>query len=202
MCFFVVGELYFRPLFFWRCITINEWKINEEIRAKEVRLISSDGEQLGVVPLDTALDMSVEKQLDLVMISPNAQPPVCKLMDYGKYRFETLKKEKEAKKKQKVIKIKEVRLSPVIDTHDLQVRAKNAVKFLKEGDKVKASIRFKGRQMSYSDKGIEVMNAFFALIEEYGNIEKKPVLDGRNMFMVVAPRAGQSSQGSQNNKDN
>lgn len=202
MCFFVVGELYFRPLFFWRCITINEWKINEEIRAKEVRLISSDGEQLGVVPLDTALDMSVEKQLDLVMISPNAQPPVCKLMDYGKYRFETLKKEKEAKKKQKVIKIKEVRLSPVIDTHDLQVRAKNAVKFLKEGDKVKASIRFKGRQMSYSDKGIEVMNAFFALIEEYGNIEKKPVLDGRNMFMIVAPRASQSSQGSQNNKDN
>lgn len=194
-----MGELYFRPLFFWRCININDWKINEEIRAKEVRLINSDGEQLGVVPLDEALDMSVEKQLDLVMISPNAQPPVCKLMDYGKYRFEALKKEKEAKKKQKVIKIKEVRLSPVIDTHDLQVRAKNATKFLKEGDKVKASIRFKGRQMSYSDKGIEVMNAFYELIEEYGNIEKKPVLDGRNMFMIVAPKAAQNNQ---NNKEN
>ena len=132
--------------------------------------------------------MSLDQQLDLVMISPNAQPPVCKLMDYGKYRFEALKKEKEAKKKQKVIKIKEVRLSPVIDTHDLNVRAKNAIKFLKEGDKVKASIRFKGRQMSYSDKGIEVMNTFFGLIEEFGTIEKKPVLDGRNMFMIVAPK--------------
>lgn len=141
-----------------------------------------------MVPLNEALGMSVEQQLDLVMISPNAQPPVCKLMDYGKYRFETLKKEKEAKKKQKVIKIKEVRLSPVIDTHDLQVRAKNAIKFLSEGDKVKASIRFKGRQMSYSYKGVEVMDAFFELVEEYGTIEKKPVLDGRNMFMIVAPK--------------
>lgn len=133
--------------------------------------------------------MSIEKQLDLVMISPTAQPPVCKLMDYGKYRFETLKKDKEAKKKQKVIKIKEVRLSPVIDTHDLEVRAKNAIKFLGEGDKVKASIRFKGRQMSYSGKGIEVMNAFLELIDEYGVVEKKPIMDGRNMFMIVVPKA-------------
>ena len=163
-------------------------KINEEIRAKEVRLISEDGEQLGIMPLNQALDMSEERQIDLVMISPNAEPPVCKLMDYGKYRFEAMKKEKEAKKKQKVIKVKEVRLSPVIDTHDLQVRAKSAIKFLGDGDKVKASIRFKGRQMSYSDKGTEVMNAFFELVQEYGTIEKKPLLDGRNMFMILAPK--------------
>lgn len=163
-------------------------KINEEIRAKEVRLISEDGEQLGIMPLNQALDMSEERQIDLVMISPNAEPPVCKLMDYGKYRFEAMKKEKEAKKKQKVIKVKEVRLSPVIDTHDLQVRAKSAIKFLGDGDKVKASIRFKGRQMSYSDKGTEVMNAFFELVQEHGTIEKKPLLDGRNMFMILAPK--------------
>ncbi len=181
---------YFRPYFFWRCITINnDWKINEEIRANNVRLISDDGEQLGVVELDYAMNMSIQKQLDLVMISPNAQPPVCKLMDYGKYRFEAIKKEKEAKKKQKVIKIKEVRLSPVIDTHDLEVRAKNAIKFLKEGDKVKASIRFKGRQMSYSSKGIEVMNTFYEMIEEYAVMEKKPVLEGRNMFMILVPKS-------------
>ena len=168
---------------------INDWKINEEIRDKEVRMVDENGEQLGIMPNKQAHDLSIERELDLVMISPNANPPVCKLMNYGKYRFESLKKEKEAKKNQKVIKIKEVRLSPVIDKHDLEVRAKNAIKFLKEGDKVKASIRFKGRQMSYAEKGEQVMNTFFNMIEEYAVIDKKPLIEGKNMFMILSPKA-------------
>lgn len=185
-----MGEDCLRPLIFlWRCITIStEWKINEEIREREVRVIDEKGEQLGILPIAQAQQLSLDKQLDLVMISPSAKPPVCKLMDYGKYRFETIKKEKENRKNQKIVKMKEVRLSPVIDTHDMEVRAKNAVKFLKEGDKVKASIRFKGRQMSYSDKGIEVMNTFYSMIEDYAVIEKKPVMEGRNMFMILVAK--------------
>lgn len=186
-----------RPLFFLEVLPINEWKINEEIRDKELRVIAEDGEQLGVLPLNEALTMSIDKDLDLVLISPSAKPPVAKLMDYGKYRFEAIKKEKDAKKKQKVIKIKEVRLSPVIDAHDLNVRAKNAIKFLGEGDKVKASIRFKGRQMSYSDKGREVMKVFYSMIEDYAIMEKNPIMEGRNMFMILVPKAPDKSKAAE-----
>lgn len=175
--------------FFLEVFNINvDFKINEEIREKEVRVIAEDGEQLGVLPLEQALNLSLDKKLDLVMISPSAKPPVCKLMDYGKYRFETIKKEKEAKKNQKVIKIKEIRLSPVIDKHDMEVRAKNTLKFLAEGDKVKVLIRFKGRQMNYSQMGLTVMNDFFAMVEESAVKEKEPSIDGRNMFMILVPK--------------
>lgn len=166
----------------------NELLINEQIRDREVRLISETGEQLGIVSLKDALAKAEEKELDLVKISPNANPPVCKLMDYGKYRFDLAKREREAKKKQKIIEIKEMRLSATIDTHDLEVKAKNVAKFLDSGDKVKVFIRFKGRQLSHTDQGLKVMDSFFKLIEGHGVVEKKASMEGRNMFMILAPK--------------
>lgn len=172
-----------------RCETISkEVQINEEIRDKEVRLIGNDGEMLGIMGVKEAQRMADEKKLDLVKISPNANPPVCKLLDYGKYRYEMQKKEKEAKKKQKVTEIKEIRLSPSIEGHDLQVKANNAAKFLKAGDKVKVSLRFKGREKDYTDKGVLVMNRFAEFVGDVCAVEKKPELEGRNMTMVLAPK--------------
>ena len=172
-----------------RCKTISkEVQINEEIRDKEVRLIGNDGEMLGIMAVKEAQRMADEKKLDLVKISPNANPPVCKLLDYGKYRYEMQKKEKEAKKKQKVMEIKEIRLSPSIEGHDLQVKANNAAKFLKSGDKVKVSLRFKGREKDYTDKGVLVMNRFAEFVGDICAVEKKPELEGRNMIMVLAPK--------------
>ena len=165
---------------------IKELTINEDIRAKEVRLISSTGDQMGVLSLEEALSNAYDEGLDLVLMSPNADPPVCKIMDYGKYRFEQAKREKEAKKKQNVIEIKEVRLSPSIEEHDINVRVKNARKFLKQGNKVKVSIRFKGRQMAHTKLGFDVMNDFAKRLEEDCVVESKPKLDGRNMMMMLA----------------
>ncbi len=165
---------------------IKELTINEDIRAAEVRLISSTGEQMGVVPLEDALNNAYDQSLDLVMISPDAKPPVCKIMDYGKYRFEQSKREKEAKKKQNVIEIKEVRLSPSIEEHDINVRVKNALKFLKQGNKVKVSIRFKGRQMAHTKLGFDVMNDFASRLDGECIVESKPKLDGRNMMMMLS----------------
>ncbi|WZL75008.1 translation initiation factor IF-3 [Clostridiaceae bacterium 35-E11] len=167
---------------------IKEVEINEEIRDREVRLIDANGEQLGIVSGKKALEIAGERRLDLVKIAPQAKPPVCKIMDYGKFKFEQSKKEKEAKKKQKVINVKEVRLSPSIEAHDLQVKANQANKFLANGDKVKVSLRFKGREMGHTKLGYDVMEKFSQAISEVGMIEKKPAMEGRNMTMVLAPK--------------
>lgn len=163
-------------------------QINEEIHDKEVRLISAQGEQLGIMPLAEAMAKAGDADLDLVKISPNAVPPVCKLMDYGKYRFEQSKKEREFRKNQKVITVKEVRLSATIEDHDIDVKLKNAIKFLKDGNKVKATIRFRGRQITHSEIGRQVMTEFAERIKEYGTVEKAPQIEGRNMSMFISPR--------------
>ena len=142
--------------------------INEQIRDKEIRLISNDGEQLGIMSARDAQKIADEKSLDLVKISPQAKPPVCKIMDYSKYKFDQAKREKEARKKQKTVAVKELRLSPNIDTHDVQVKVKNAIKFLQEGNKVKISIRFRGRELGRTDAAVEIMNDFAAQVAEYG----------------------------------
>ena len=169
-------------------ISSKENQINEEIREKEVRVIDTDGSQLGIMPTSQALNIAAEKKLDLVNIAPSAKPPVCKILDYGKYRYELQKKEKEARKKQKITQIKEIRVSTFIEGHDLQVKAKNAAKFLRDGDKVKVSLRFKGREKGYASVGQQVMEQFAQDISEVGVVEKKPQLEGRNMTMVLAPK--------------
>jgi len=153
----------------------------------DIRVISENGEQLGILKTSAALRLAEEADLDLVVIAPKAEPPVCKIMNYGKFRYEQMKHQKEAKKNQKVITLKEVRLSATIDTHDLEVKAKNASKFLADGDKVKVSIRFKGRQVTHTDQGLNVMNAFSALLDN-AVIEKPAKMEGRNMFMILAPK--------------
>ena len=171
-----------------RCIHINDLMINEEIRDREVRVVDQNGEQLGVMPIRQALEMAEEQQLDLVKIAPQAKPPVCKIMDYGKYRFEQSKREREIRKNQKVIEVKEVRLSATIEDHDVDVRVKNAVKFLKDGNKVKVTIRFRGRQITHSEIGREVMQDFAERIKDYGTVDKGPMIEGRNMSMFVSPK--------------
>jgi len=166
----------------------NEHLINEQIRERSVRVVSESGEQLGIMSAREAMGIADEKGLDLVMISPTAQPPVCKIMDYGKFRFEQAKRQKEAKKNQKIVTLKEVRLSPTIDTHDLETKVKSAVSFLKEGDKVKVSLRFRGRQMAHTDKGLVVMNEFFSKVEDSAAMEKSAKLEGRSMFMILTPK--------------
>lgn len=163
-------------------------QVNHEIRDREVRVISPDGKQLGIMSLKDALHYAQEVQLDLVKISSDAKPPVCKIMDFGKYKYEQSKREKEARKKQKVINVKEIRMNPTIDEHDFQVRLKNTIKFLKDGDKVKVSIRFRGRQMTHTKLGEEVLNRVVESISEVGVVEKPPKMEGRNMVMVIAPK--------------
>ena len=165
-----------------------ENQINQEIRASEVRLIDENGEMRGIMSIDDAMALADEANLDLVNIAPNAEPPVCKILDYGKYRYELQKKEKQNKKNQKVTEVKEIRLSPSIEDHDVQVKAKTAIKFLKDGDKLKVSLRFRGRERDYVAKGYEVMEAFAELVSEYGVIEKKPKMEGRRMNMFLAPK--------------
>jgi translation initiation factor IF-3 len=165
-----------------------EHQINEEIRDKEVRLIGDDGAQLGIVSAQEALAAAEKKNLDLVKIAPQAQPPVCRIMDYGKFRFEQAKREKEARKNQHVVEIKEVRLSPGIDVNDLNVKVKNACKFLKGGDKVKVSVRFRGREVTHSSIGLELLQRFAANCTEFGTVEKQPKLEGRQMLMFLAPK--------------
>ena len=162
--------------------------INEEIRDREVRVIDQNGEQLGIMLTRAALELAEEKQLDLVKIAPTAKPPVCKIMDYGKYRFEQSKREREIRKNQKVIDIKEVRLSATIEDHDIEVKFKAATKFLKDGDKVKVSIRFRGRQISHSEIGLDVMKDFAERLKDIAVVERRPLTEGRNMTMVLAPK--------------
>ncbi len=163
-------------------------QINEEIRDKELRIIDANGEQLGIMSIRQAMDLAAEKQLDLVKIAPQAKPPVCRIMDYGKFRFEQSKKEKEAKKNQKIINIKEIRFSPTIEEHDLNVKAKNAQKFLLEGDKVKVTIRFRGREVDHVAFGQQALNKFFEIIKENCVVEKPAKLEGKNMTMILAPK--------------
>lgn len=163
--------------------------INEQIRDKEIRLISNDGEQLGIMSARDAQKLADEKNMDLVKISPQAKPPVCKIMDYSKYKFDMAKREKEARKKQKTIAVKELRLSPNIDTHDIQVKVKNAIKFLKEGNKVKISIRFRGRELGRTDTAVGIMNDFADQVSEFGVVEKAPKMEARTMAMFLAPKA-------------
>lgn len=161
--------------------------INEDIREKEVRVIGEDGGMLGVMTSNAALKMAYDRGLDLVLIAPQATPPTCRIMDYGKYRFDREKKEKEAKKKQQVVELKEVQLSCRIDVHDFETKARNAVKFLTAGNKVRVVVRFKGREMAHQELGRDVLARFEAAVAEVGTVDKKPVLDGRNMTMIVVP---------------
>ncbi|MEG0291977.1 MAG: translation initiation factor IF-3 [Anaerovoracaceae bacterium] len=163
--------------------------INEEIRGKEFRIISADGEQLGILTREEAFALAEEKSLDLVCISPNAKPPVCKILDYGKFRYELQKREKEAKKKQKNTQIKEIRLSTFIEDHDIQVKANTASKFLKDGDKVKVSLRFRGRERDYTTRGFEVMEKFAEVCSDIADVEKKAKFEGRSLTMFLAPKA-------------
>jgi len=167
---------------------VKELLINEDIRDKEVRVIAADGSQLGIMDTREAQRLSIEQNLDLVKIAPQATPPVCRIMDYGKYRFEQAKREKEAKKNQKVIEIKEIRLSLNIDIGDLNTKVKQATKFLQEGNKLKVSIRFRGREMAHPEIGHEVMKKFTEAVAEHGVVEKPPKLEGRHMLMFIAAK--------------
>ncbi len=162
--------------------------INEEIRDKEVRLIDFDGTQLDIVSIDVAMNKAEERGMDLVKIAPQAKPPVCKIMDYGKYRFEMAKREKEAKKNQKTVSIKEIKMSPSIDVHDFDTKVNHTKKFLSSGDKVKITVRFRGRELHHTQLGNELLAKFADAISEAGSVEKPAKLEGRNMTMTVAPK--------------
>lgn len=176
---------------FGRCFAISnrEMQINEEIRDKEIRVVGDNGDQLGIMSAREALSMAVEKDLDLVKIAPQATPPVCRIMNYGKYKFEQSKREKEARKSQKTIEVKEVRMSLNIDVHDFNTKAKNAIKFLKAGNKVKASVRFRGREMTHTSLGNDLLKRFEEACQEYGSVDKPAKMEGRNMVVVFSPKA-------------
>lgn len=169
-------------------IISKEFLVNEEIREKEIRVINADGAMLGILSSRDALKLAEEKELDLVMISPNATPPVCKIMDFGKFIYEQSKKDKEAKKKQKVVSIKEIRLSPTIEEHDISIKANNARKFLLDEDKVKVTVRFRGREADYAFIGEKILQSFVVKLEDVCVVEKPAKLEGKNMTMILAPK--------------
>lgn len=169
-------------------LTISEHIINEQIRDKEVRVIGEDGEQLGIMSSKEAQMLAKEANLDLIKIAPKATPPVCKIIDYGKYRYEQAKREKENRKKQTVISVKEIRLSPNIEDHDINTKMNMATKFLNNGDKVKVVVRFRGREMAHTEFGREILMSCFAKLEEIADIESQPKLEGKNMVMVLMPK--------------
>lgn len=177
-------------IFFWRCFNISNpaHQINEEIRDKEVRLIGDDGSQLGIMSAADALNIAVESGLDLVKIAPGSNPPVCKVMDYGKYRFEQSKRDKEARKNQHVIEIKEIRMSPSIGSNDFNVKLKNGQKFLREGNRLKVAVRFRGREMAHTEIGEELLKKFADECAEFASVDKNPKLDGRHMSMFLSPK--------------
>ncbi len=170
-------------------LAINELSINEQIKERELRVIGENGEQLGIMSNKDAQNLAYQKNLDLVKISPNASPPVCKIMDYSKYKFDKAKKEKEARKKQKVVTVKELRLSPNIDKHDVQVKVKKAIEFLKNGDKVKIIIKLRGRELGHTDIAFDIMQNFAAEVSEYGIIEKEPKLELKSIAMFLSPKS-------------
>ncbi len=190
---FMRGRVLTAPLlnYFGRCVSISkqEQQINEEIRDKEVRVISDEGEQIGIMSAAEALKIAEERNLDLVKIAPQATPPVCKIMDYGKFRFEKAKKEKEARKNQKIIETKEIRLSLNIDTHDFETKINHAKKFLEGGNKLKVSIRFRGREMAHPEIGLGIMKRAEEALAENAVVEKPAKLEGRQMLMFMAPKA-------------
>ena len=174
----------------WRCFIIKqELPINGQIREKQVQLIGVNGEKVGILPTKEALEMAEKENLDLVLVAPNGNPPVCKIMNYGKYKFEQAKKEKEAKKKQKTLEIKELRVTPNIEEHDFGFKSKNARKFLEDGNKVKITVRFRGREVNNSRAGEVVLEKFIEALEDIAIVEKKPKLEGRNMFTILAKKA-------------
>ena len=165
-----------------------ELPINEQIRAKEVQIIDDEGKKIGPILLNEALDMAYDKKLDLVLVAPNAEVPVCKLMNYGKYKFEQAKREKEAKKKQKTFELKEIRITPNIEEHDFGFKCKNAKKFIEDGNKVKITVRFRGRELNYVKQGETALNRFIEELEDVATPEKKPILEGKNMFIILAKK--------------
>ena len=167
--------------------------INEDIRDREVRLIDENGEQLGVMPTHKALELAEERGLDLAKIQPTAKPPVCKLLDYDKYRSEQSRRERENRKNQRVVSLKEVQLSATIEENDILTKAKMATRFLEDGDKVKVSIRFRGRQITHSDIGMQVMHNFAERCQDVSTVERRPLMDGRHMIMILAPKAAKAS---------
>lgn len=169
-------------------ISKKEMCINEEIRDKEVRVITADGEQLGILTIKEAMAAADSRNLDLVKIAPAAVPPVCKIMDYGKYRFEQAKREKDARKNQKTVELKEIRLGLSIDTHDFETKGTHAIRFLKSGNKVKVSIRFRGRELGHPEIGYDTMRRFAEYCDEYAAVEKPAKMEGRNMLMFLAPK--------------
>lgn len=176
--------------FYWRCLAISNTnhQINEDIRDKEVRLIGEDGAQLGIMSSAEALKVAEEHELDLVKISPAANPPVCKIMDYGKYRFEQSKREKEARRNQHIVEVKEIRMSPSIGVNDFNVKLKNGQKFLRDGDRLKVTIRFRGREMAHTNIGEELLKKFADECVDIATVDKNPKLEGRNMAMFLSPK--------------
>lgn len=162
--------------------------INDEIRVKEVRLVGPEGEQIGIKPIREALQMAIDMNLDLVNVAPTAKPPVCRIMDYGKFRYESQKKEKEARKNQKIVDIKEVWFRANIEEHDYQTKLRNVVKFLKEGDKVKCSVRFRGREITHAAIGQKILDRLAQEVSELSNLERAPKLEGRSMIMILSPK--------------
>lgn len=162
--------------------------INDEIRVKEVRLIGPESEQLGIVPIREAMQMAMDANLDLVNVAPQAKPPVCRIMDYGKYRYEMQKKEKEARKNQKVVELKEVRFSATIDEHDFQTKLRNVIKFLNDEDKVKCSVRFRGREITHASIGQRVLERVAEEVKDICVVERRPKLEGRSMIMILSPK--------------
>ena len=204
MCFFVRVPLHPHLLFYpgqphnnaWRCTDISNiaHQINEEILDKEIRLISETGEQLGIMSVQAALDIALQKDLDLVKIAPGSVPPVCKVMDYGKFRFEQSKKDKEAKKNQHIVEVKEIRMSPGIGENDFNVKLKNAQKFIHDGDRVKVSVRFRGREMAHTNLGEILLKDFAEKCSDIAVLDKDPKLEGRSMAMFLSPKASASSK--------
>jgi len=164
-----------------------ELPINEQIRFKEVQVIDENGQKMGKLPTNQALEMAISKNLDLVLVSGNVDNPVCKIMNYGKHKFEQAKREKESRKKQKTIECKELRVTPNIEIHDFTFKAKNARKFLSDGNKVRITVRFRGREVNYVKMGEDVLNKFIEELKDVSTLEKKPLLEGKNMFIILAP---------------
>lgn len=169
-------------------ISKDNLRINEEIRVREVRVTTAEGEQLGIMQVRDALQMAMEQNLDLVEVAPTARPPVCRIMDYGKFKYEQQKRDKEAKKKQKIVTIKEVKLRPNIEDHDFDVKKKNALRFLEDGDKVKVTIMFRGRELSHPELGRVLLVRMAKELADIANVERDPKLEGKNMIMILNPK--------------
>ena len=186
----IVARAFGLRVFIWRCFSIasTAHQINEDIRDKEIRLIGSDGAQLGIMSPEKAMEIAEEQDLDLVKISPTSNPPVCKIMDYGKYRFEQSKREKETKKNQKIIEIKEIRMSPGIGINDFNTKLKNGQKFLSDGDRLKVTVRFRGREMTHTEIGEELLRRFAEACTEIATISKPAKLEGRHMTMFLSSK--------------